>query len=149
MTSDIRLNIADDIKSAMRSRDKRRLGALRLIASELKKVEVDERVELDDGRVVAILNKMTKQRKDSLSHYLSAGRNDLADQEQFELDLISEFTPQPLNDAEIAELVDICIANSEASSMADMGKVMKELKVKGQGRIDMSIAGGLVKAKLS
>ena len=83
MTSDIRLNIADDIKSAMRSRDKRRLGALRLIASELKKVEVDERVELDDGRVIAILNKMTKQRKDSLSQYLSAGRNDLADQEQF------------------------------------------------------------------
>ena len=149
MTSDIRLNIADDIKSAMRSRDKRRLGALRLIASELKKVEVDERVELDDGRVVAILNKMTKQRKDSLSQYLSAGRNDLADQEQFELDLISEFTPQPLTDAEIAELVDICIANTEASSMADMGKVMKELKGKGQGRIDMSIAGDLVKTKLS
>ena len=149
MSSDIRLNIADDIKSAMRSRDKRRLGALRLIASELKKVEVDERLELDDGRVVAILNKMTKQRKDSLSQYLSAGRNDLADQEQFELDLISEFTPQPLTDAEIAELVDICIANTEASSMADMGKVMKELKGKGQGRIDMSIAGGLVKTKLS
>jgi len=149
VTSDIRLNIADDIKSAMRSRDKRRLGALRLIASELKKVEVDERVELDDGRVVAILNKMTKQRKDSLSQYLSAGRNDLADQEQFELDLISEFTPQPLTDAEIAELVDICIANTEASSMADMGKVMKELKGKGQGRIDMSIAGDLVKTKLS
>ena len=149
MTSDIRLNIADDIKSAMRSRDKRRLGALRLIASELKKVEVDERVELDDGRVVAILNKMTKQRKDSLSQYLSAGRNDLADQEQFELDLISEFTPQPLNDAEIAELVDICIANTEATSMADMGKVMTELKGKGQERIDMSIAGGLVKTKLS
>lgn len=149
MTSDIRLNIADDIKTAMRSRDKRRLGALRLIASELKKVEVDERVELDDGRVIAILNKMTKQRKDSLSQYLSAGRNDLADQEQFELDLISEFTPQPLTDAEIAELVDICIANTEASSMADMGKVMKELKGKGQGRIDMSIAGDLVKTKLS
>ena len=149
MTSDIRLNIADDIKTAMRSRDKRRLGALRLIASELKKVEVDERVELDDGRVVAILNKMTKQRKDSLLQYLSAGRNDLADQEQFELDLISEFTPQPLTDAEIAELVDICIANTEASSMADMGKVMKELKGKGQGRIDMSIAGDLVKTKLS
>ena len=149
MTSDIRLNIADDIKTAMRSRDKRRLGALRLIASELKKVEVDERVELDDGRVVAILNKMTKQRKDSLSQYLSAGRNDLADQEQFELDLISEFTPQPLTDAEIAELVDICIANTEALSMADMGKVMKELKGKGQGRIDMSIAGDLVKTKLS
>ena len=149
MTSDIRLDIADDIKTAMRSRDKRRLGALRLIASELKKVEVDERVELDDGRVVAILNKMTKQRKDSLSQYLSAGRNDLADQEQFELDLISEFTPQPLTDAEIAELVDICIANTEALSMADMGKVMKELKGKGQGRIDMSIAGDLVKTKLS
>ena len=149
MTSDIRLNIADDIKTAMRSRDKRRLGALRLIASELKKVEVDERVELDDGRVIAILNKMTKQRKDSLSQYLSAGRNDLADQEQFELDLISEFTPQPLTDAEIAELVDICIANTEALSMADMGKVMKELKGKGQGRIDMSIAGDLVKTKLS
>ena len=149
MTSDIRLNIADDIKTAMRSRDKRRLGALRLIASELKKVEVDERVELDDGRVVAILNKMTKQRKDSLSQYLSAGRNDLADQEQFELDLISEFTPQPLTDAEIAELVDICIANTEALSMADMGKVMKELKGKGQGRIDMSIVGDLVKTKLS
>ena len=133
----------------MRSRNKRRLGVLRLISSELKKVEVDERVELDDNRVFRILNKMTKQRKDSLSQYLSAGRNDLADQEQFELDLISEFTPQPLSDVEIAELVDICILSTDASSMADMGKVMKELKGKDQGRIDMSIAGDLVRAKLS
>ena len=133
----------------MRSRNKRRLGVLRLISSELKKVEVDERVELDDNRVFRILNKMTKQRKDSLTQYLNAGRNDLADQEQFELDLISEFTPEPLSDVEIAELVDICILSTDASSIADMGKVMKELKGKDEGRIDMSTAGDLVRAKLS
>ena len=143
------MKIADDIKTAMRSRDKRRLAVLRLVSSEFKRVEIDERVELDDVRVIDLLNKMTKQRRDSLSQYTKAGREDLADQEQFELELIAEFTPQQLDQVQLLKLVDESILDIGAASMADMGKVMKELKNRGQGRIDMSVAGELVRSKLS
>lgn len=149
MTSAIKMKIADDIKTAMRSRDKRRLAVLRLVSSEFKRVEIDERVELDDVRVIDLLNKMTKQRRDSLSQYTKAGREDLADQEQFELELIAEFTPQQLDQVQLLKLVDESILDIGAASMADMGKVMKELKNRGQGRIDMSVAGELVRSKLS
>ena len=149
MTSAIKMKIADDIKTAMRSRDKRRLAVLRLVSSEFKRVEIDERVELDDVRVIDLLNKMTKQRRDSLSQYTKAGREDLADQEQFELELIAEFTPQQLDQAQLLKLVDESILDIGAASMADMGKVMKELKNRGQGRVDMSVAGELVRSKLS
>ena len=149
LTSNIKINITEETKTAMRSRDKRRLAALRLIASEIKKVEVDERIDLDDNRVIGILNKMTKQRKDSLSQYVSAGRDDLAEQEEFEITLITEFTPKPLDDGEIEKLIDTCIAYTAAESMGDMGKVMKELKDRSRGRADMSVAGNIVKAKLS
>ncbi|MAI42550.1 MAG: glutamyl-tRNA amidotransferase [Gammaproteobacteria bacterium] len=143
------MKIADDIKTAMRSRDKRRLAVLRLVSSEFKRVEIDERVELDDVRVIDLLNKMTKQRRDSLSQYIKAGREDLADQEQFEIELIAEFTPQQLDQAQLLKLVEESILDIGAASMADMGKVMKELKNRGQGRVDMSVAGELVRSKLS
>ena len=149
MTSAIKMKIADDIKTAMRSRDKRRLAVLRLVSSEFKRVEIDERVELDDVRVIDLLNKMTKQRRDSLSQYTKAGREDLAEQEQFEIELIAEFTPQQLDQAQLLKLVDEAILDIGAASMADMGKVMKELKNRGQGRVDMSVAGELVRSKLS
>ena len=132
----------------MRARDKQRLGTLRLISAEFKKVEVDERVELDDPRVLSILDKMTKQRRDSLSQYESAGRTDLAEQEQFELDVISQFMPEQMTEAEIAALVDEAIAAVGAQSIRDMGKVMGALKSQVQGRADMSVVGELVKAKL-
>ena len=148
MSSEIQEKIVDEVKSAMRAREKQRLGALRLISAEFKRVEVDERVELDDQRVLSILDKMTKQRKDSLSQYESAGRDDLVQQEQFELDVISEFMPDQLDEAELTSLVDEAIASTGAESMKDMGKVMGVLKSKAQGRADMSAVGALVKSKL-
>ena len=148
MSSEIQARVTDEVKSAMRARAKQRLGALRLISAEFKKVEVDERVELDDQRVLEILDKMTKQRKDSLSQYESAGRDDLVQQEQFELDVIYEFLPEQLDEAGLASLVDGVIAAIGAESMKDMGKVMSMLKSQAQGRADMAAVGALVKSKL-
>ena len=148
MSSEIQARVADEVKSAMRARAKQRLGALRLISAEFKKVEVDERVELDDKRVLEILDKMTKQRKDSLSQYESAGRDDLVQQEKFEIDLINEFLPEQLDEAGLASLVDEVIAAIGAESMKDMGKVMSMLKSQAQGRADMAAVGALVKSKL-
>ena len=148
MSSEIQARVADEVKSAMRARAKQRLGALRLISAEFKKVEVDERVELDDQRVLEILDKMTKQRKDSLSQYESAGREDLVQQEKFEIDLINEFLPEQLDEAGLASLVDEVIAAIGAESMKDMGKVMSMLKSQAQGRADMAAVGALVKSKL-
>jgi len=132
----------------MRARDKQRLGTLRLISAEFKRVEVDERIELDDTRVLSILDKMTKQRRDSLAQYASAGRTDLAEQEQFELDIIAEFMPEQMTETEIATLVEEAVASVGAESIRDMGKVMGALKGRVQGRADMSVVGALVKAKL-
>ncbi len=148
MSSEIQARVADEVKSAMRARAKQRLGALRLISAEFKKVEVDERVELDDQRVLEILDKMTKQRKDSLSQYESAGRDDLVQQEKFEIYLINEFLPEQLDEAGLASLVDEVIAAIGAESMKDMGKVMSMLKSQAQGRADMAAVGALVKSKL-
>lgn len=148
MSSDIKLQIDAEVKSAMRARDKQRLGVLRLTMSELKKVEVDERIELDDQRVLAILDKMTKQRKDSLSQYTSAGRDDLAAQESFELEVLKEFMPEQLSATELKTLVDAAIAEAGATSVRDMGKVMGILKAQVQGRADMGEVGSLVKADL-
>ena len=148
MSSEIQARVADEVKSAMRARAKQRLGALRLISAEFKKVEVDERVELDDQRVLEILDKMTKQRKDSLSQYESAGRDDLVQQEQFELNVINEFLPEQLDEAGLASLVDEVIAAIGAESMKDMGKVMSMLKSQARGRADMAEVGALVKSKL-
>lgn len=147
-TSELKPRIESSVKDAMRAREKQRLGVLRLVMSELKKVEVDERIELDDERVISILVKMSKQRKDSLTQYLDADRQDLADQEQYELDLLQEFLPVALDEAAIAALIDAAIAQIGATSMKDMGKVMGVLKPQVQGRADVGALSATIKAKL-
>ncbi|XOV87232.1 MAG: GatB/YqeY domain-containing protein [Pseudomonadota bacterium] len=149
MSTGIKERVLEAVKDAMRARAKQRLGALRGITAEFKRVEVDERVEIDDTRALAILDKMTKQRKDSLAQYQNAGRQDLADQEAFELAVIDEFLPAALTAEELAQLVDSAIAETNAASMQDMGSVMAALRPKVQGRADMGEVSGLVKAKLA
>lgn len=146
--SELKPRIESSVKDAMRAREKQRLGVLRLVMSELKKVEVDERIELDDERVISILVKMSKQRQDSLTQYLDADRQDLADQEQYELDLLQEFLPVALDEAAIAALIDAAIAQTGATSMKDMGKVMGVLKPQVQGRADVGALSATIKAKL-
>jgi uncharacterized protein len=134
--------------AAMKARDKARVAVLRLVNAEIKRVEVDERRELSDDDVIAVLNRMLKQRQDSLSQYESAGRDDLAEQERYEIALVREFLPQPLAEAELDALIDAAIAASGAASMRDMGKVMAELKPKIHGRADMGAVSTKVKARL-
>ena len=141
--------VADQVKIAMKARDKQRLAALRLMMAEFKRVEVDERIELEDARVLAILDKMTKQRKDSQAQFKEAGRTDLEEKEAFELAIIGEFMPEQLGEEEIADLVATVISQIGASGMQDMGKVMGILKPKVQGKADMSQVSALVKSGLS
>ncbi|MAW27973.1 MAG: glutamyl-tRNA amidotransferase [Gammaproteobacteria bacterium] len=148
MSDSIKLQISEDVKTAMKARDKVRLAALRLMMAEFKKVEVDERVEIDDPRALEILDRMSKQRRDSLSQYKDAGRDDLVAQEQFELDLIAEYLPAPLSEDELVELIAAVIAEIGAEGMSDMGKVMGQLKPRIQGRADMGKVSGQVKAAL-
>ncbi|MEK9869326.1 MAG: GatB/YqeY domain-containing protein [Gammaproteobacteria bacterium] len=148
MSSSIYEQVSNDVKTAMKARDKDRVAALRLILAEFKRVEVDERIELDDTRVLAILDKMTKQRKDSLQQYQDAGRDDLADKESFELELIAVYLPAQMDADELATLVSAAIADTGASSMQDMGKVMGILKPQVQGRADMGQVSQLVKSQL-
>lgn len=137
------------MKTAMKAKDSQRLGVIRLILSECKRIEVDERIELSDERIVAILDKMTKQRRDSAKQYADAGRKDLEDQERFEIGVIAEYLPAALSDDELATIIDNCIAESGAASAKDMGKVMTLLRPQIQGRADMGAASQAVKAKLS
>lgn len=146
--SELKAQITQQMKEAMRAKDKARLGTLRLILSALKQIEVDERIELDDNRVLQVLDKMVKQRRDSIAQYQAAERPELADKEQQELEVIKTFLPQPLSEDEIHAIIDDAISQSGASSMADMGKVMGIIKPKLQGRADMGKVSGLVKAKL-
>jgi len=147
--SDLKIRIQEATKDAMRARDKSRVGALRLVAAELQRVEVDERIELDDNRVVVVLEKMLKQRKESERLYRDAARNDLADQEAFEIALISEFMPQALSSEEIDLIVRETIDAEGATSMKDMGKVMSSIRSKVQGRADMGDVSNRVKTALS
>jgi uncharacterized protein YqeY len=147
--STLKDQLQSDVKAAMKSRDKRSLGALRLIMAELKRREVDERIELQDQDILVILEKMTKQRRDSLAQYEAAGRSDLAEQEQFELDLIAAYMPEPIGEDELAAMVEAAITTTGASAMADMGKVMAVLKSEVQGRADMGQVSRIVKASLS
>ncbi len=149
MSSDLKSRIEAAVKDAMRARDKQRLGVLRMMMAELKRVEVDERVELDDQRVLAILDRMTKQRRDSLAQFEAAGREDLVSQESFELDLISTFMPARLTDSELESLVRTALKESGAESIRDMGKVMGYLKPHVQGRADMGQLGQMVKEHLN
>lgn len=141
-------SITSAMKAAMRAGEKARLGTIRLMLAEMKRIEVDERIELDDERVLTILDKMLKQRRDSYSQFAAAGRDDLADQEAFEIGVIEEFMPAKLSDAELSTMVSAAIAQSGASSMQDMGKVMALVKPQAQGRADMGAVSQLVKASL-
>ncbi|TGD72496.1 GatB/YqeY domain-containing protein [Mangrovimicrobium sediminis] len=136
-------------KAAMKARDKERLATIRLIQAEFKRIEVDERVEVDDARALAVLDKMVKQRRDSAQQYLDAGRQDLADQENGEIAVLQEFLPAQLGEDEINTLIDEAIAASGASGMQAMGAVMGQLKPKVQGRADMGAVSALVKARLA
>ena len=143
--SDLKTTISEATKTAMKAREKERVAALRMVNAELKRVEVDERKELSDDDVMAILNKMVKQRQDALSQFESAGRDDLAAQESFEIALIREFLPEQLSDDDLRALVEKCINDVGAAGMQDMGKVMGALKGAAAGQVDMGKASALVK----
>jgi len=147
--SEIQNRINDDVKTAMRSKDKDRLGVLRLITAAFKQKEVDERIELDDTMVLAIMNKMTKQIRDSIDQFEKAGRDDLAAKEAFELNIIQEYLPAQLTEDEISQIIAECVEASGAESAKDMGKVMGLLKPRLQGRADMGKVSSLVKQQLS
>lgn len=141
--------IINDLKDAMRARDQKKLDALRLIAAAIKQIEVDERIDIDDTRMLAILDKLAKQRNESITQFKAAGRTDLVEQEQFELALISNYLPEPLSDVEISQMIEQAMIKSSAQKMSDMGKVMAELKPLMQGRADMSTVSAMIKARLS
>ena len=147
--SDLKHRINEDVKAAMRGKEKQRLAALRLITAAIKQKEVDERIELDDAQTTGVLDKMAKQRRESIAQYEKAQRADLVAREQFELELIAGYLPQLLAAAEIQSLIDGAIAATGAASMKDMGKVMGQLKAQMQGRADLGQVSGMVKARLS
>lgn len=146
--SQLKDQITAAMKDAMRAKDKERLGTVRMILAELQRVEVDERIQLDDARVLAVLDKMVKQRRDAAQQFSDAGRDDLAAQEKLEITVIQAFLPQPLTEAEINQLIETAMADTGASSMQDMGKVMGALKPLVQGRADMGAVSKLIKARL-
>ena len=138
--------IQDDMKTAMRAKDKERLGAIRLILAAVKQREVDERIELNDVQVLGVLEKMIKQRRESLAQYQSAGREDLAARESFEIEVIQSYLPAPLSEADIDTLVANAVAVTGAQSVRDMGKVMALIKDQARGQVDMSVVSARVKA---
>ena len=141
--------IKEAMKDAMRAKDKARLSTIRLILSAIKQVEVDTRAELDDTAILAILDKMVKQRRESIKQYEDAGRQELADVEYAEIEVLQEFLPKPLTDDEIAELIEQAISSTGAESIKDMGKVMGILKPQLQGRADMGQVSGKIKSRLA
>ena len=145
----LKARIQDDVKSAMRSRDRESLAALRLITAAIKQKEVDERIELNDEQVLAVLDKMVKQRRESLEQFEKAGREDLAEKERFELGLIQEYLPEPLQEDELAALIQSTINGLGASSIRDMGQVMSALRGQVQGRADMKAVSQAVKHQLN
>lgn len=147
--SPLKVTIQDNVKDAMRAKDKDRLNVLRQITASIKQVEVDNRADLSDDDIIVILTKMTKQRREALDQYENAGRDDLASIEKAELVIIEEFLPEALSEEEIAEAVQAAITEAGASSIKDMGAVMNILRPKIQGRADMSAVSGQVKAALS
>ncbi len=144
----LKAQITEDMKSAMRAKDVARLGAIRLLLAAIKQREVDERIELSDVQVVAIVEKMLKQRRDSVRQYTAAGRDDLAATEKAEIDVLQAYMPQPLSDAEIDAAVLTAIASSGAVSSRDIGKVMGLLKPALAGRADMGALAAIVKQRL-
>jgi len=144
----LKLTIQEDVKSAMRARDQKRLTALRLITSSIKQIEVDQRVDVDDQMVLTILNKMVKQRRESIDQFETHGRDDLAAQEKFEIELLSAYLPEALSDDEVAELIKQALVDTGATSIRDMGAVMNQLRGQVQGRADMKAVSTAVKAQL-
>ena len=140
--------ITDDMKAAMRAGEKERLGVIRMITAAIKQREVDERISLDDAQVITVLEKMVKQRKESLVQFQAGNRQDLVDKESAEIDLLKTYLPSQLDDAEIDALIADAIAATGAASVKDMGKVMGVIKAKAQGRADMGAVGAKIKAKL-
>jgi uncharacterized protein YqeY len=147
-TVSLKQRIQEDMKSAMKAGEKVRLGVIRLILAAIKQIEVDQRVVLDDAQVTAVLDKMLKQRRDSIAQYTAAGRADLADVESVEIGIIQEYLPQALTDAEVEALVEQAVAETGVASVAGMGKVMALLKPKLQGRADMGAVSARIKARL-
>ncbi|MCK4833884.1 MAG: GatB/YqeY domain-containing protein [Gammaproteobacteria bacterium] len=147
--SDLQKQIQDAVISTMKSGDKERLKIIRLMTSAMKQIEVDERIELDDARIIAILDKMVKQRRESISQFKTAGRDDLVKQESFEIDIIQEFLPQALSEEEVDAIVKAAIEQTGASSIKDMGKVMGLVKPQIIGRADMGEVSGRIKSTLS
>ena len=145
----LKTRILEDVKSAMRAQQRERLAALRLITAAIKQIEVDERIDLDDEQVLAVLDKMTKQRRDSLEQYEHAGRQDLAATERFELDLIQDYLPEPMGEDDLAALIQSTMTEVGASSIRDMGLVMNALRGQVQGRADMKAVSQAVKAQLT
>jgi uncharacterized protein YqeY len=144
----LKVSITDAMKEAMRAKDKPRLSTLRLVLAELKKVEVDERIDLPEDRIISILDKMIKQRRDSVKQYTDGDRPELAAAEAAEIEVIQEFMPSALSEAEITAIVDKAIADEDASSMQDMGKVMNAVRPQLAGRADMAVISQLVKQQL-
>jgi uncharacterized protein YqeY len=147
--SELKARVTEDMKAAMRAKDAPRLSAIRLILAAVKQREVDERKDLTDADIVAVLDKMGKQRRDSISQYDAAGRQDLADAERFELNLLQEYMPKALSDAEIEQAVDAALAESGAAGPQDMGKVMGLHKPRLAGRADITAVSRRVKARLA
>ncbi|HMU90867.1 MAG TPA: GatB/YqeY domain-containing protein [Pseudomonadales bacterium] len=145
----LKTQIAESVKQAMKAGEKRRVAALRLVMAEIKRVEVDERIELDDARVITLLDRMLKQRRDSLDHFERAARDDLAEQERFEIATIQAFLPTPLTQQEIAALIDEALGQLTVSGPQAMGAVMAWLKPRVQGRAEMASVSAAVKARLS
>jgi uncharacterized protein YqeY len=149
MSETLKSRLQDDMKSSMKSGNKERLGVIRLMLSAIKQIEVDERIELDNDRITAVLDKMAKQRRESITQFDSAGRDDLTAIEQAELKIILEYLPEALSDAEINDLVEQSINATGAVTIKDMGKLMGMLKPQLQGRADMGKVSQLIKARLS
>lgn len=146
--SDLKEQITSAMKTAMREKDKPRLGTIRLMQAAIQQIEVDERKQLNDAETLAVLDKMLKQRRESIKQYEAANRQDLLDQEQYEVGVIQEFMPAQLEEAEIDSIIAAAIAETGATSMKDMGKVMGIIRPKLQGRADMGAVSGKLKAHL-
>ena len=146
--SSLKNTLTEAMKDAMRAKEKFRLGVIRMVLAEIKRVEVDERIDVDDARCLAIIDKMSKQRRDAANQFVDGGRQDLADTELAEVEILKEFLPAQLSDDEIMSLIDQAISDTGASGPQGMGQVMGQLKPKVQGRADMQVISKLVKDRL-
>ena len=144
----LKAQISEDMKTAMKAGDKERLKVVRLILAAVKQIEIDQRIDLDDAGVLSVLDKMVKQRRDSVSQFQDGGRQDLVDIELQEISVLDTYLPEQLNDAELDEIIDEAIADSGAESIRDMGKVMGQVKAKAAGRADMGAVSAKVKERL-